>query len=90
METRVLVVRAPGTGKSSLIAAMANHLKFHIYDLELTNLQGDAELRRLLIYTANKSILVIEDIDCSSNFQNRQAGGYNNSDSQVIDTIWAA
>ncbi|KAI8023666.1 Protein HYPER-SENSITIVITY-RELATED 4 [Camellia lanceoleosa] len=60
----------PGTGKSSLIAAMANYLKFHIYDLELTSLQSDAELRRLLIYTANKSILVIEDTDCSSNFQN--------------------
>ncbi|KAL7241222.1 hypothetical protein ACSBR2_006778 [Camellia fascicularis] len=56
-----LLYGPPGTGKSSLIATMANYLKFHIYDLEL---------RRLLIYTGNQSILVIEDIDCSSNFQN--------------------
>ncbi|CAL5398463.1 unnamed protein product [Camellia sinensis] len=78
-----LLYGPPGTGKSSLIAAMANYLKFHIYDLELTSLRSDAELRRHLISTANQSILVIEDIDCSSNFQNRQAGGYNNSDSQL-------
>ncbi|GMP57671.1 hypothetical protein CsSME_00021655 [Camellia sinensis var. sinensis] len=93
-----LLYGPPGTGNSNLIAAMANYLKFHIYDLELTSLQSDAELRRLLIYTANKSILVIEDIDCSSNFQNRQAGGYNNSDSQLtlsgllnfIDGLWSS
>ncbi|KAL7241216.1 hypothetical protein ACSBR2_006772 [Camellia fascicularis] len=54
-----LLYSPPGTGKSSLIAAMANYLKFHIYDLELTSLQSDAELRRLLIYTANKSILIL-------------------------------
>ncbi|CAL5338176.1 unnamed protein product [Camellia sinensis] len=84
-----LLYGPPGTGKSSLIAAMANYLKFHIYDLELTSLRSDAELRRHLISTANQSILVIEDIDCSSNFQNRQAGGYNNSDSQVSLKVYS-
>ncbi|KAG5521870.1 hypothetical protein RHGRI_034184 [Rhododendron griersonianum] len=87
----------PGTGKSSLIAAMANHLKFDIYDLELTSLQSNSELRRLLVSTANRSILVIEDIDCSSDFQNRQAGGCNEGDSEVtlsgllnfIDGLWS-
>lgn len=78
-----LLYGPPGTGKSSLIAAMANYLKFHIYDLELTSLQNNSELRRLLVSTANRSILVIEDIDCSTDFQNREAGGYNQSDSQV-------
>ncbi|GMP57676.1 hypothetical protein CsSME_00021659 [Camellia sinensis var. sinensis] len=66
---RYLLYGPPSTGKSSLIAAMANYLKFHIYDLELTSLRSNAELRRHLISTANQSILVTEDIDCSSNFQ---------------------
>ncbi|GJX54188.1 AAA+ ATPase domain-containing protein [Tanacetum coccineum] len=35
----------PGTGKSSLIAAMANYLKFDIYDLQLSNVQNDSTLK---------------------------------------------
>lgn len=61
----------PGTGKSSLIAAMANYLRFDIYDLELTNIKRDSDLRRLLLRTANRSILVIEDIDCSVELPDR-------------------
>lgn len=64
-----LLYGPPGTGKSSLIAAMANYLKFHIYDLELTSLRCNSELKRLLVSTRNRSILVIEDIDCSSDLQ---------------------
>ncbi|KAK9108899.1 hypothetical protein Sjap_016959 [Stephania japonica] len=64
-----LLYGPPGTGKSSLIAAMANYLKFDVYDLELSSLQSDAELRRLLVATGNRSILVIEDIDCSADLE---------------------
>ncbi|KAI9084548.1 hypothetical protein K1719_033536 [Acacia pycnantha] len=60
-----LLYGPPGTGKSSLVAAIANYLKFDIYDLQLENITRDSELRRLLLSTANRSILVIEDIDCS-------------------------
>ncbi|KAA8531914.1 hypothetical protein F0562_006369 [Nyssa sinensis] len=60
-----LLYGPPSTGKSSLIAAMANYLKFDIYDLELTNVFSDSELRNILLATSNRSILVIEDIDCS-------------------------
>lgn len=60
-----LLYGPPGTGKSSLIAAMANYLKFDVYDLQLTHLKTDMELRKVLLSTSNKSILVIEDIDCS-------------------------
>ncbi|KAE8680835.1 pentatricopeptide repeat-containing protein [Hibiscus syriacus] len=35
-----LLYGPPGTGKSSLIAAMANYLKYDIYDLDLTDLQN--------------------------------------------------
>ncbi|KAL6880059.1 hypothetical protein ACP4OV_011624 [Aristida adscensionis] len=55
----------PGTGKSTMIAAMANYLDYDIYDVELTVVRNNNDLRRLLIETTNKSIIVIEDIDCS-------------------------
>ncbi|KAF5736008.1 hypothetical protein HS088_TW14G00140 [Tripterygium wilfordii] len=67
-----LLYGPPGTGKSSLVAAMANYLKFDVYDLQLGNVMGDSELRRLLLATGNRSILVIEDIDCSVDFPERQ------------------
>lgn len=63
----------PGTGKSSLIAAIANYLRFDIYDLELANIKRDSDLRRLLLKTANRSILVIEDIDCGVELPDRKA-----------------
>ncbi|XP_038985342.1 AAA-ATPase At4g25835-like [Phoenix dactylifera] len=55
----------PGSGKSSLIAAMANHLRYDVYDLELTRVSHNSDLRSLLIQTNNRSLIVIEDIDCS-------------------------
>ncbi|KAL1821481.1 hypothetical protein DCAR_0417897 [Daucus carota subsp. sativus] len=55
----------PGTGKSTMVAAMANLLEYDVYDLELTSVENNTELRKLLINTTGKSIIVIEDIDCS-------------------------
>ncbi|XVE82573.1 hypothetical protein DITRI_Ditri16bG0016500 [Diplodiscus trichospermus] len=66
-----LLYGPPGTGKSSLDAAMANYLKFDIYDLQLENIKTDSELRKLLLDIENKSILVIEDIDCTVNLPDR-------------------
>lgn len=60
-----LLYGPPGTGKSSLVAAMANHLKFDVYDLDLNEVQCNSDLRRLLIGTGSRSIIVIEDIDFS-------------------------
>ncbi|PHT55564.1 hypothetical protein CQW23_04050 [Capsicum baccatum] len=60
-----LLYGPPGTGKSSMIAAMANFLQYDVYDLELTAVKDNTELRKLLIDTTSKSIIVIEDIDCS-------------------------
>lgn len=68
-----LLYGPPGTGKSSLIGAMANYLNFDVYDLELTDLRRNSELRKLLIETGNRSILVVEDIDCSLELQDRSA-----------------
>lgn len=51
-----LLYGPPGTGKSTMIAAMAKFLDYDVYDLELTVVK---------IGTSNKSVIVIEDIDCS-------------------------
>ncbi|KAI4983311.1 hypothetical protein ZWY2020_023803 [Hordeum vulgare] len=60
-----LLFGPPGTGKSSMIAAIANFLGYNVYDLELTAVKSNTELRRLFIDTKGKSVIVIEDIDCS-------------------------
>ncbi|OIT37260.1 aaa-atpase [Nicotiana attenuata] len=86
-----------GTGKSSLIAAIANYLKFDIYDMELSSLRSNSDFRRLLVSTTNRSILVIEDIDCTIELENRD-GGAHQSESQVtlsgllnfIDGLWSS
>eukprot|EP00252_Welwitschia_mirabilis_P007723 TRINITY_DN1937_c0_g1_i7.p1 TRINITY_DN1937_c0_g1~~TRINITY_DN1937_c0_g1_i7.p1 ORF type:complete len:415 (+),score=22.70 TRINITY_DN1937_c0_g1_i7:226-1470(+) len=67
-----LLYGPPGTGKSSMIAAMANHLEYDIYDLELTQVRNNSELRKLLVNTTDKSVVVIEDIDCSVDFSSRE------------------
>ncbi|XP_038878733.1 AAA-ATPase At5g57480 [Benincasa hispida] len=67
-----LLYGPPGTGKSSMIAAMANFLGYDIYDLELTEVHNNSELRKLLMKTTSKSIIVIEDIDCSINLTDRK------------------
>jgi SpoVK/Ycf46/Vps4 family AAA+-type ATPase len=48
-----------------MIAAMANYLDYDIYDIELTSVHSNTDLRKLFIETTSKSIIVIEDIDCS-------------------------
>ncbi|GLT38690.1 hypothetical protein SLA2020_129220 [Shorea laevis] len=94
-----LLYGPPGTGKSSLIAAMANYLNYDIYDLELTEVRGNSELRSLLLRMSSKSILVIEDIDCTIKLQNRESDdeSFQNGENQVtlsgllnfIDGLWS-
>lgn len=53
-----------GTGKSSLVVAMAKYLKYDVYDLELSSIRSNSQLRSIFLSMASKSILVIEDVDC--------------------------
>ncbi|GER27986.1 P-loop containing nucleoside triphosphatehydrolases superfamily protein [Striga asiatica] len=71
-----LLYGPPGTGKSSLVAAMANYLKFDVYDLELTGIYSNMGLQTMLLNTNNRSIVVIEDIDCSRQMQSRNGPGH--------------
>ncbi|XP_008233091.1 PREDICTED: AAA-ATPase At2g46620 [Prunus mume] len=52
-----------GTGKSSFVAAMANFLNYDVYDLDLSRVKDDSQLKTLLLQTTTKSVIVIEDLD---------------------------
>ncbi|PAN14189.1 hypothetical protein PAHAL_2G390100 [Panicum hallii] len=69
-----LLYGPPGTGKSSLVAAMANHLRYDLFDLDLAHVHMNTSLQWLLIGMSNRSILVIEDIDCCCNAMSREDG----------------
>lgn len=60
-----LIHGPPGTGKSSLVAAISNHLHFDVYDLDVGGVRNNTELRKLLIRMKNRSILLVEDVDCA-------------------------
>uniref|UniRef100_A0A7N0TK54 AAA+ ATPase domain-containing protein n=1 Tax=Kalanchoe fedtschenkoi TaxID=63787 RepID=A0A7N0TK54_KALFE len=62
-----LLYGPPGTGKSTMIACIANYLGYDVYDLELTAVKNNSQLRELMMETSSKSVIVIEDIDCSLN-----------------------
>lgn len=57
-----LLYGRPGTGKSSLVAAIANYMNYSIYDLKIQIVEDDAMLRKILTSTENRSILLIEDL----------------------------
>ncbi|XP_058745509.1 AAA-ATPase At2g46620 [Vicia villosa] len=52
-----------GTGKSSFVAAMANFLCYDVYDVDLSQVRGDSDLKFLLLETTPKSIILVEDLD---------------------------
>uniref|UniRef100_A0A0D9UWH0 AAA+ ATPase domain-containing protein n=1 Tax=Leersia perrieri TaxID=77586 RepID=A0A0D9UWH0_9ORYZ len=76
----------PGTGKTSLVAAMANLLEFDIYDLELTTVSSNHELRRLLASTRPKSVIVVEDVDCSLALFDRTRSPHSHDNSTEVAT----
>uniref|UniRef100_A0A6N2LXK7 AAA+ ATPase domain-containing protein n=1 Tax=Salix viminalis TaxID=40686 RepID=A0A6N2LXK7_SALVM len=58
-----LLYGASGTGKSSFIAAMARFLSFDVYDIDISNVSDDSDLKMLLLQTTSRSVIVIEDLD---------------------------
>lgn len=53
----------PGTGKTSLIEAVAVHTARSLYTLSLASFPNDAELQEAMAALPENAILVIEDID---------------------------
>ncbi|XWS50296.1 hypothetical protein CRYUN_Cryun12cG0076000 [Craigia yunnanensis] len=58
-----LLYGASGTGKSSFVAAMAKILYFDVYDIDLSKLSDDSDLKMLLLQTTSRSMIVVEDLD---------------------------
>ncbi|KAL4574736.1 hypothetical protein LXL04_021572 [Taraxacum kok-saghyz] len=52
-----------GTGKSSFIAGMAKFLCYDLYDVDMSKVTGDSDLKLLLLQTTSKSMIVVEDLD---------------------------
>ncbi|CAN4085657.1 unnamed protein product [Withania somnifera] len=52
-----------GTGKSTFIAGIANMLNYDVYDVDLSKVTDDSDLKMLLLQTTSKSLIVIEDLD---------------------------
>ncbi|XP_057725300.1 AAA-ATPase At3g50940-like [Arachis stenosperma] len=80
-----LLYGPPGTGKSSLIAAMANYLNYDIYDLDLTAVSNNKDLKNLILGMSNRSILVMEDIDCTIKLPNREEEKEDNNNNKEAD-----
>ncbi len=53
----------PGTGKTSVARALANHFGIPMYYLPLADLEKDADLMSLVTDIDPKSILLLEDVD---------------------------
>ncbi|KAA8517511.1 hypothetical protein F0562_017859 [Nyssa sinensis] len=82
-----LLYGPPGTGKSTMAAAMANLLQYDVYDLELTAVKDNTELRKLLIDTSSKSIIVIEDIDCSLDLTGQRKKEKKKDEGEEVDQV---
>jgi mitochondrial chaperone BCS1 len=59
-----LLYGPPGTGKSSLVQALATNLELPLYYLNVAGIERSEDLQRLINAVSNRSILLIEDIDC--------------------------
>ncbi|KAK6253692.1 hypothetical protein QUC31_015412 [Theobroma cacao] len=59
--------------KQKIVEDLERFVKRKEYYKRLTEIRGNSELRKLVISTGNKSILVVEDIDCSLELQDRLA-----------------
>jgi len=76
----------PGTGKTSLIKALAHHTKRHIVSIPLSRLRTNRDLMNMftlklrvpgededLVFTYKDVIFVIEDVDAASNIVTQRA-----------------
>lgn len=56
----------PGTGKTSMVVALANEGARDIYSMDLSKLPSDADLDRAFELLPNNCVVMLEDVDCMS------------------------
>lgn len=54
----------PGTGKTSLVGAIANRAKYDIYRLDLSKVRTDMQLDELFDTLPERCVVLLEDVDC--------------------------
>ena len=59
----ILLHGVPGSGKTSIVKAIANHYNRHLYMMSFAKDMTDSEMNTLLEDVRDNSILVLEDID---------------------------
>lgn len=67
----------PGTGKTSLAKALANHFDMDIYCIPLGDVKDDSSISNLISSVPSRSILLLEDIDvfhASTSSEERESG----------------
>lgn len=53
-----------GTGKTSIATALAKHLNYGLYVLNLAAYEKEDEFQRICSYIPSKAVILLEDIDC--------------------------
>jgi hypothetical protein len=56
----------PGTGKTSLAVALANHFGLDVYYVPLSDLADDGQLLTLVSRVSSRSMLLLEDVDVAA------------------------
>ncbi|KAI8138927.1 P-loop containing nucleoside triphosphate hydrolase protein [Fennellomyces sp. T-0311] len=64
----------PGTGKTSLVFAIASYLKRHLYFMNLSYIDSDSELFQAFASVPANSIVVFEDIDTMTTILHKRTG----------------
>ena len=85
----ILLYGVPGTGKSSLITALANHFNCSIYNLDCTE-SNDIKIGNKMksIMEINPySIITLEDLDCSKVFRKRVENEENKALSECLKML---
>lgn len=81
----------PGTGKTSVAKALANHFGMDVYYLPLGDLDKDAKLMNLVSHVKARSMLLFEDVDIfhAATERDDNAGGLTLSAMlNALDGIW--
>lgn len=78
----------PGSGKSSLVAAMAGEIGMSLYIVSLSGMTDDSELQSLLNnVSAPKAILLFEDIDQAKAATKRRSADETHEDSPLARSV---